>query len=137
MSERKKPVIMIVDDSKMILRVARNFLEPDYDVVVAMDGFKALAEIVGAQPDVLFLDVMMPRLNGYETCLAIKSSPEFADLPVVMLSSKDSPFDKAKGALMGCSDYLTKPFSREELREAVLRHIPQAEGQPEGESQSS
>ena len=116
---------MIVDDSKMILRVARNFLEPDYDVVVAMDGFKALAEIVGAKPDILFLDVMMPRLNGYETCLAIKSSPEFADLPVVMLSSKDSPFDKAKGALMGCSDYLTKPFSREELREAVMRHIPQ------------
>lgn len=125
MSEHKKPVIMIVDDSKMILRVARNFLEPDYDVVVAMDGFKALAEIVGAQPDILFLDVMMPRLNGYETCLAIKSSPEFADLPVVMLSSKDSPFDKAKGALMGCSDYLTKPFSREELREAVMKHIPQ------------
>lgn len=124
MSSPKKPVVMIVDDSRMILRVARNFLEPDYEVVVAVDGFKALAEIVGAKPDILFLDVMMPRLNGYEACLAIKSTPEFAELPVVMLSSKDSPFDKAKGVLMGCSDYLTKPFSREELRDAVARHLP-------------
>lgn len=119
---------MIVDDSKMILRVARSFLEPDYEVIVAIDGFKAIAEIAGAnpKPQLLFLDVMMPVMNGYDTCLAITSSPEFADLPVVMLSSKDSPFDKAKGALMGCTDYLTKPFSGEELRAAILRNLPRA-----------
>lgn len=129
---------MIVDDSKMILRVALKFLEPDYEVVVAMDGFKALAEIVGAKPDLIFLDVMMPRLNGYEACLAIKSNPEFSDLPVVMLSSKDSPFDKARGALMGCSDYLTKPFSREELRAAVVRHLkPEASSGSEQSDKSS
>lgn len=124
-SDSKKPVIMIVDDSSTILRIAANFLKPTYEVVTAADGFVALAEIVNAKPDLLFLDVMMPRVNGYDACLAIKSSPEFADLPVVMLSSKDTPFDKARGALMGCSDYLTKPFAREALLEAVRRYLPQ------------
>lgn len=118
---------MIVDDSNTILRVATKFLEPNYKVVTAVDGFSALAEVVNAKPDLLFLDVMMPRVNGYDACLAIKSSPEFADLPVVMLSSKDTPFDKARGALMGCSDYLTKPFAREALLEAVRRHLPRDE----------
>lgn len=124
-SDSKKPVIMIVDDSSTILRIAANFLKPTYEVVTAADGFVALAEIVNAKPDLLFLDVMMPRVNGYDACLAIKSSPEFADLPVVMLSSKDTPFDKARGALMGCSDYLTKPFAKEALLEAVRRYLPQ------------
>jgi twitching motility two-component system response regulator PilG len=119
---------MVVDDSRMILRTAKRFLEvAGYEVVTAEDGFRALAEIVRVRPDVLFLDVMMPRLNGYDACLAIKSSPEFVDLPVVMLSSKDSPFDKAKGALMGCSDYLTKPFASETLLDAVRRHLPSVE----------
>lgn len=127
MSASKKPVIMIVDDSNTILRVATSFLEPTYKVVTAVDGFAALAEIVNAKPDLLFLDVMMPRVNGYDACLAIKSSPEFTDLPVVMLSSKDTPFDKARGALMGCSDYLTKPFAKDALLEAVRRHLPQTE----------
>ena len=119
-----KPVIMIVDDSKTILRTAKQFLEPDYDVVVVEDGFMALAEIVSAQPQILFLDIMMPRLDGYSACLAIKSNPDFKDLPIVMLSSKDSPFDKARGAMMGCNDYLTKPFSRESLLDSVRRHLP-------------
>lgn len=122
MAEQK--TIMIVDDSKTILRVANSFLESMYNVVVVEDGFLALAEIVQAQPDLLFLDVMMPRLDGYNTCLAIKSNPDFANLPIVMLSSKDSPFDKARGAMMGCDDYLTKPFSRDALLDAVRRHLP-------------
>ena len=120
----KKPTIMIVDDSKTFLRIARSFLEPAYEVAVAEDGYMALAEIVRARPDLLFLDIMMPRLDGYNTCLAIKSNPEFQDLPVVMLSSKDGPFDKVRGQLMGCNDYLTKPFSRDSLLESVRRHLP-------------
>ena len=122
-----KPTIMIVDDSKTILRTAKSFLDDAYNVVVVEDGFLALAEIVQTRPDVLFLDVMMPRLDGYSTCLAIKSNPDFANLPIVMLSSKDSPFDKARGAMMGCNDYLTKPFSRQSFLEAVRRYLPREE----------
>ena len=115
---------MIVDDSKTILRTAKSFLEPIFNVIVVEDGFLALAEIVQNPPDVLFLDIMMPRLDGYSTCLAIKSNPDFRDLPIVMLSSKDSPFDKARGAMMGCNDYLTKPFARESLLDSVRRYLP-------------
>lgn len=120
----KKATIMIVDDSKTILQTARQFLEPDYRVIGVEDGFMALAEIVEAQPDILFLDIMMPRLDGYSACLAIKSNPDFKDLPIVMLSSKDSPFDKARGAMMGCNDYLTKPFSKESFLASIARHLP-------------
>lgn len=119
-----KPKIMIVDDSKTVLRSAAHFLEPLYEVIAVEDGFLALAAVVEFQPDLLFLDIMMPRLDGYNTCLAIKSNPEFANLPIVMLSSKDSPFDKARGAMMGSNDYLTKPFSGDSLLEAVRRHLP-------------
>ena len=124
MSSNNKPTVMIVDDSKTILRTATQFLEPLYNVVVVEDGFLALAEIISAQPDVLFLDVMMPRLDGYSACLAIKSNPDFQNLPVVMLSSKDSPFDKARGVMMGCDDYLTKPFAKEALLDSVRKHLP-------------
>lgn len=120
----KKPTIMFVDDSKVILRAANQFLSSYYNVVGLEDGFLALAAIVQEQPDLLFLDIMMPRLNGYDTCLAIKSNPQFADLPIIMLSSKDSPFDKARGMMMGCNDYLTKPFSKETLLESVRRYLP-------------
>ena len=123
---QKKPTIMIVDDSKTILRSAKSFLEPMYDVVVVEDGFLALAEIVSTQPDLVFMDIMMPRLDGYNACLAIKSSPDYKDLPIVMLSSKDSPFDKARGAMLGSNDYLTKPFAKESLLEAVRKHLPRS-----------
>lgn len=119
----RKPRIMIVDDSKTILGAAANFL-PMYEVLGVEDGFLALAAVVDFKPDLLFLDIMMPRLDGYSACLAIKSNPEFSDLPIVMLSSKDSPFDKARGAMMGGNDYLTKPFSRESLLDSVRRHLP-------------
>lgn len=119
----QKPKIMIVDDSSTIARSAAQFLEPAYEVIAVEDGFLALAALVEHQPDLLFLDIMMPRLDGYSACLAIKGNPDFSDLPVVMLSSKDSPFDKARGAMMGSNDYLTKPFSRESLLDAVRRHL--------------
>lgn len=119
-----KPTIMFVDDSKVILRAANQFLSPYYNVVGFEDGFLALAAIVQEQPDLVFLDIMMPRLNGYDTCLAIKSNPMFSELPIIMLSSKDSPFDKARGMMMGCNDYLTKPFSDVTLLESVRRYLP-------------
>lgn len=115
---------MFVDDSKVILRTAQQFLSPYYRVIGLEDGFLALATIVNEQPDLLFLDIMMPRLNGYDTCSAIRSNPQFADLPIIMLSSKDSPFDKARGMMMGCNDYLTKPFSGETLLESVRKYLP-------------
>lgn len=119
----EKPTVMIVDDSKTILRTASSFLAGTYNVEVSEDGFMALADIIRVKPDILFLDVMMPRLDGYTTCLAIKSNPDFEDLPVVILSSKDSPFDKARGTMMGCNDYLTKPFSKEALLESVRKNL--------------
>lgn len=114
---------MIVDDSQTILKTASIFLKELYDVEVVEDGFMALAEIVRLKPDILFLDVMMPRLDGYTTCLAVKSNPDFQDLPIIILSSKDSPFDKARGTMMGCDDYLTKPFSKDALLESVRKNL--------------
>lgn len=119
-----KPKIMIVDDSETITRTARKFLEPDYEVFEVSNGFQALGAVIEIRPDMVFMDIMMPRLDGYSACLAIKSNPEFDKLPVVMLSSKDSPFDKARGAMMGGNDYLTKPFSADALVDAVRRHLP-------------
>lgn len=119
-----RPKIMIVDDSSTIARSAAQFLEPAYEVIAMEDGFLALAGLIEHKPDLLFMDIMMPRLDGYSACLAIKGNPDFAELPIVMLSSKDSPFDKARGAMMGSNDYLTKPFSRESLLDAVRRHLP-------------
>lgn len=122
-SPRAKPVIMVVDDSRSILLTAQNFLKDDFEVATVKNGFSALAAVQDHHPDLLFLDVMMPELDGYSTCLAIKDNPQFADLPIIILSSKDSPFDKAHGRQMGCDDYLTKPFSEEELRDKIRQHL--------------
>lgn len=119
----EKPNIMFVDDSKVIVRAAYQFLSPYYNIIGLENGFLALAAIVQAQPDLIFLDIMMPRLNGYDTCLAIRNNPDFSDIPIIMLSSKDSPFDKARGKLMGCNDYLTKPFSSETLLDCVRKYL--------------
>lgn len=124
MSENKKtPTIMVVDDSKTILRTAKMFLEPAYEVIPVDNGYSALAAVIEVKPDLMFLDVMMPRLDGYRVCMAIKSNPAFAKLPIVFLSSKDSPFDRARGLNMGCDDYLIKPFTRETLIESVRRYL--------------
>ena len=113
---------MIIDDSKTIRRTAETLLSNiGCDVVTAIDGFEALAKIVDKQPDIIFVDIMMPRLDGYQTCALIKNNDEFKSTPVVMLSSKDGLFDKAKGRIVGSDDYLTKPFSKDELLEVIQR----------------
>ena len=108
--------VMVIDDSKTIRRSAENLLaRAGCDVVTAVDGFDALAKIADTHPEIIFVDIMMPRLDGYQTCALIKNNSEFKTTPVVMLSSKDGLFDKAKGRIVGSDRYITKPFSKEEL----------------------
>ncbi len=107
---------MVVDDSKTIRRTAETLLKKEgCEVVTAVDGFDALAKIVDYQPDIIFVDIMMPRLDGYQTCALVKNNEGFKKTPIIMLSSKDGVFDKAKGRIVGSDHYLTKPFSRDEL----------------------
>ncbi len=106
--------VLIIDDSKTIRRSAENLLTKEgYDVVTASDGFDALAKIANARPEIIFVDIIMPRLDGYQTCALIKNNSEFKTTPVVMLSSKDGLFDKAKGRIVGSDQYITKPFGRD------------------------
>ena len=108
--------VLVIDDSKTIRRSAENLLTKEgYDVITATDGFDALAKIADSRPKIIFVDIMMPRLDGYQTCALIKNNAEFKAIPVVMLSSKDGLFDKAKGRIVGSDQYITKPFSKEEL----------------------
>ena len=112
--------VLVIDDSNTIRRSAQIFLgQAKCEVILAEDGFGALAKIAEHQPDIIFLDVMMPRLDGYQTCALIKRNPKFSSIPVVMLSSKDGLFDRARGRLVGADEYLTKPFTRESLLGAV------------------
>jgi len=119
---------MVVDDSNTIRRSAEIFLtQAGYHVVLAEDGFDALAKINDHHPALVFCDILMPRLDGYQTCALIKKSARFHATPVVMLSSKDGLFDRARGAMVGSSAYLTKPFSKDTLLAAVREHTaPQA-----------
>jgi len=108
--------VLVIDDSKTIRRSAENLLTKEgYSVITATDGFDALAKIADSRPEIIFVDIMMPRLDGYQTCALIKNNSEFKATPVVMLSSKDGLFDKAKGRIVGSDQYITKPFSKEEL----------------------
>ena len=117
--------VMIIDDSKTIRRTAEMLLaKAGCDVVTAVDGFDALAKIADSNPDLIFVEIMMPRLDGYQTCSLIKNNADFAAKPVIMLSSKDGLFDKARGRIVGSDEYLTKPFSKEELFDAIERHRP-------------
>ena len=116
--------IMVVDDSKTIRRSASSLLESEgFEVITAEDGFDALGKVVTHNPDLVFADVSMPRLDGYQTCALIKNNMVYRDIPVVMLSSKDSIFDKARGRIVGSEHYLTKPFTRRDLVRAVKRHV--------------
>lgn len=116
--------VMVVDDSKTIRRTAETLLAREgADVTTAVDGFEALAKIAETGPQIIFVDVMMPRLDGYQTCTLIKNNPRFRDTPVIMLSSKDGLFDKARGRVVGSEQYVTKPFTREELLDAVRKHV--------------
>ena len=108
--------VLVIDDSKTIRRSAENLLTKEgCDVITAEDGFDALAKIAESNPDIIFMDIMMPRLDGYQTCALIKNHSLYKSTPVVMLSSKDGLFDRAKGRIVGSDQYITKPFSREEL----------------------
>ena len=119
--------IMVIDDSKTIRRTAEILLKKaGCDVLTATDGFEALAIIADNQPDVIFVDIMMPRLDGYQTCALIKNNQEFKQTPVIMLSSKDGLFDRAKGRIVGSEQYLTKPFTKDELLGAIRRHAKAA-----------
>ncbi len=112
--------ILVVDDSNTIRRSAEIFLKAGHhDVVMAEDGFDALAKVSDYHPDLIFCDILMPRLDGYQTCAIIKRNAKFANVPVVMLSSKDGVFDKARGRMVGAQDYLTKPFTKDQLLKAV------------------
>lgn len=114
---------MVVDDSRTIRRTAETLLGKEgCDVCTASDGFEALAKVGEQKPQLLFVDVMMPRLDGYQTCALIKGNPQFHDTPVIMLSSRDGLFDKARGRIVGAEQYLTKPFTRDELLAAVRKH---------------
>ena len=116
--------VMVIDDSKTIRRTAETLLKKvGCEVITAVDGFDALAKIADTRPDVIFVDIMMPRLDGYQTCALIKNNSEFRSTPVIMLSSKDGLFDKARGRIVGSEQYLTKPFTREELLGAIRTYV--------------
>ena len=119
--------VMVIDDSKTIRRTAETLLKKEgCDVITATDGFEALAKIADHRPDVIFVDIMMPRLDGYQTCALIKHNEVYRDIPVIMLSSKDGLFDRARGRIVGSEQYLTKPFTRDELLGAIKKHAAKA-----------
>ena len=112
--------VLVIDDSNTIRRSAEIFLrQGGYEVVLAEDGFDALAKVNDHDPQLIFCDILMPRLDGYQTCAIIKRNPRFSHVPVIMLSSKDGLFDKARGRMVGSEEYLTKPFTKEQLLRAV------------------
>ncbi|MBK7613603.1 MAG: response regulator [Vitreoscilla sp.] len=114
--------VLVIDDSNTIRRSAEIFLrQGGYEVMLAEDGFDALAKVSDHEPDLIFCDILMPRLDGYQTCAIIKRNPRFAQVPVIMLSSKDGVFDKARGRMVGSDEYLTKPFTKEQLLRAVAQ----------------
>jgi twitching motility two-component system response regulator PilG len=119
--------VMVIDDSNTIRRSAEIFLlQAGCTVILADDGFDALAKITDHQPDLIFVDIMMPRLDGYQTCALIKKNAKFHQTPVVMLSSKDGLFDRARGRMVGSDQYLTKPFTKDSLLKAVATHVKAA-----------
>ncbi len=112
--------VLVIDDSNTIRRSAEIFLKQGgHEVLLADDGFDALAKVNDYQPDIIFCDILMPRLDGYQTCAIIKRNARFSNIPIVMLSSKDGVFDKARGRMVGSQDYLTKPFTKDQLLQAV------------------
>ena len=118
--------VMVIDDSNTIRRSAEIFLnQAGCQVILAEDGFDALGKITEHAPEIIFVDIMMPRLDGYQTCTLIKKNARFSATPVIMLSSKDGLFDKARGRMVGSNEYLTKPFTKDTLLSAVQRHTTQ------------
>lgn len=125
--------VLVIDDSNTIRRSAEIFLKQGgYEVLLAEDGFDALSKVNDHLPDIIFCDILMPRLDGYQTCAIIKRNPKFAATPVIMLSSKDGLFDKARGRMVGSQDYLTKPFTKDQLLQAVALHAVRAPSESPG-----
>ena len=123
--------VLVIDDSNTIRRSAEIFLrQGGHEVVLAEDGFDALAKVSDHAPDLIFCDILMPRLDGYQTCAIIKRNPRFTQVPVIMLSSKDGLFDKARGRMVGSEDYLTKPFTKKQLLRAVQEFRRSADAPP-------
>ncbi len=121
--------VLVIDDSNTIRRSAEIFLKQGgHEVLLAEDGFDALAKVNDFQPHLIFCDILMPRLDGYQTCAIIKRNAKFASVPVVMLSSKDGVFDKARGRMVGSQDYLTKPFTKDQLLQTVKQFGAAQEG---------
>ncbi len=119
--------VMVIDDSKTIRRTAETLLKREgYEVVTATDGYESLSKIADERPHIIFIDIMMPRLDGYQTCALIKNNREFRNTPVIMLSSKDGLFDKARGRIVGSEEYLTKPFTKDDLLGAIRRYVETA-----------
>ena len=119
--------VMVIDDSKTIRRTAETLLKKaGCEVLTATDGFEALSIIADNHPNLIFVDIMMPRLDGYQTCALIKHNELYRDIPVIMLSSKDGLFDRARGRIVGSEQYLTKPFTRDELLGAIRKHAAKA-----------
>ena len=116
--------VMVIDDSKTIRHTAETLLKKaGCEVVTAVDGFEALAKITDQNPDVIFIDIMMPRLDGYQTCALIKKNKTYKHTPVILLTSKDGLFDRARGRIVGSDRYLTKPFTKDELLGAIKEHL--------------
>ena len=123
--ENENLKVMVVDDSRTIRRTAESLLrKAGFDVITVNDGFEALGAVVDHRPDLIFMDIMMPRLDGYQACALIKHNAAYQEIPVIMLSSKDGLFDKARGRIVGSEFYLTKPFTRDELLTAIDEHAP-------------
>ncbi|ABD69105.1 response regulator receiver domain protein [Rhodoferax ferrireducens T118] len=121
--------VLVIDDSNTIRRSAEIFLKQGgHEVMLAEDGFDALAKVNDYQPQLIFCDILMPRLDGYQTCAIIKRNAKYSDVPIVMLSSKDGVFDKARGRMVGAQDYLTKPFTKDQLLQAVQQFGKVAQG---------
>jgi twitching motility two-component system response regulator PilG len=121
--------IMVIDDSQTIRKTAETLLVKEgYAVITAADGFEALAKVADHEPDLIFIDIMMPRLDGYQACALIKNNARYSKTPVIMLSSKDGLFDRARGRIVGSDEYLTKPFTKDELIGAVRAHLGKKAG---------
>jgi len=121
---KKAVTVLVVDDSKTIRRSASGFLgSAGYSVVTAVDGFEALSKVVEHRPDIIFADIMMPRLDGYQTCALIKNNTDFRAIPVIMLSSKDGLFDRARAKVVGSDAHLSKPFTESSLLAVVEQHL--------------